>query len=187
MKRRILKSVAEEIQVTGLRFKLDDIAQNIGISKKTIYAHFDSKAAIIDSIVTQVITETDEKTNAIFSDQHLSVVEKIKQLMLVMPEYYQIYDRPVLDEMKRYYPEEWQAVHDSLEEDWNDLEEFINGAVIKGELVTDYHIAIIMKILRDAFQMTFDQRFFKQNNITVEEGLTEVIDIFLFGIIPRKK
>ncbi|MRG85238.1 TetR/AcrR family transcriptional regulator [Salinibacillus xinjiangensis] len=187
MKERILKAVVEEIQESGMRFTVDDITHRMGISKKTIYEHFASKEEIIKTIVERMLEESDQKTNQIFTDQSLSFVEKIKNLMLVLPEYYQIYDRPVLDGMKRYYPNLWQKINDSLQEDWNDLEQLIEEGIQKGEIVSHYSMIIIMKVLKETFNTTFDQSFFYKNNITVREALSQIVDLLLYGMIPENK
>ncbi|UFT99754.1 TetR/AcrR family transcriptional regulator [Radiobacillus kanasensis] len=187
MKEKILRAVVEEIQMSGMRFTVDDITKRMGISKKTIYEHFASKEEIIQTIIDDILVETDQKTNEIMANQLLTFIEKIKQLMVVLPEYYQIYDRPVLEGMKRYYPDQWQKINDSLEEDWLEIEELVNAAMKHGEVIDTYSIVIIMKVLREAVDTTYDQNFFFKNNITVNQALTEIVDLVLYGMIPEDK
>lgn len=182
-----MRAVVEEIQMSGMRFTVDNITERMGISKKTIYEHFSSKEEIIQTIVERILKETDEKTNNIIADQTLTLIEKVKNLMLVLPEYYQIYDRPVLEGMKRYYPDLWQNINDSLQEDWEELEQIIEEGIKQGEVESNYSTVVIMKVLIEAFNTTFDQGFFYQNNITVNEALTQIVDILLYGIIPEDK
>ncbi|QDP39095.1 TetR/AcrR family transcriptional regulator [Radiobacillus deserti] len=187
MKEKILRAVVEEIQESGMRFTVDDVTKRLGISKKTIYEHFVSKEEIIQTVIDQVLVETDQKTNEIMDNLSLTFIEKIKQLMVVLPEYYQIYDRPVLEGLKRYYPEQWQKINDSVEEDWLDIEELLKEAMNHGEVVQTYSVVIIMRLLREAFDTTFDQSFFYKNNITVNQALTEIVDLVLYGMIPDNK
>ncbi|MDC3413160.1 TetR/AcrR family transcriptional regulator [Terrihalobacillus insolitus] len=187
MKERILKAVVEEIQEKGMRFTIDDVTHRLGISKKTVYEHFDSKEQIIKTIVEQILDEADQKTNDIIADDELSFIVKMKELMQVLPEYYQIYNRPVLDEMKRYYPDQWVQIETSLEEDWADIRLLIEEGIKTGEVVTGYSITVIMKVLIEAINTTLDQTFFYKNNITVREALSQTVDILLYGIIPDDK
>jgi AcrR family transcriptional regulator len=187
MKERILKAVVEEIQEKGMRFTIDDVTQRLGISKKTVYEHFSTKEEIIKTIVSRILEEADQKTNEIIADDSLSFIDKIKALMQVLPEYYQIYNRPVLDEMKRYYPEQWVHIETSLEEDWDDIRVLIEEGIKTEEVVTSYSITVIMKVLKEAINTTLDQTFFYKNNITVTEALSQTVDILLYGIIPEDK
>lgn len=187
MKQQILDQVAKEIQLNGLRFTLDDIAKRMHISKKTIYKQFASKTAIIEAIVMEGIEETDQKTKAIFADEQLSIVHKIRQLMLVMPTYYQIYNRPVLNDMQQLYPQQWQKAQEALSKNWRELEFFIKQAIENKELITNCDVSIMIRMLKDAFYLSLEQQFFYENHVTVNEALTQIVDIFLYGILPRSE
>ncbi len=187
VKERIIKQVVEEIQQSGMRFTVDDITNQLGISKKTVYEHFSSKEEIIETIVDNILEETDQKTNQLMADDSISFIDKIKQLMQVLPEYHQIYDRPILDEMKRYYPDQWVKMEDALEEDWDDLQKLIEQGMETGEIVSNYSIPVIMKVLIEAINTTLDQHFFNKNNITVAEALSQIVDILLYGLVPENK
>ena len=43
MKEKILEAAIEEFEKKGLKFTMDDIAKNLAISKKTLYAVFQNK------------------------------------------------------------------------------------------------------------------------------------------------
>ncbi|WP_110943279.1 TetR/AcrR family transcriptional regulator [Virgibacillus senegalensis] len=187
MKERIIKQVVEEIQKSGMRFTVDDITNQLGISKKTVYEHFSSKEEIVQTIVDNILEETDQKTNQLLADDAIPFIDKIKQLMQVLPEYHQIYDRPVLDEMKRYYPDLWVKIDEALQEDWEDLQQLIEQGMETGEISSDYSVSVIMKVLVEAINTTLDQHFFNKNNITVAEALSQIVDILLYGLIPENK
>ena len=44
---------------------MDDLARELGMSKKTVYAHFASKEALLRAVLIQRVTETDEGMEAI--------------------------------------------------------------------------------------------------------------------------
>ena len=46
MKEKILEAAIEEFEKKGLKFTMDDIAKNLAISKKTLYAVFQNKEEI---------------------------------------------------------------------------------------------------------------------------------------------
>ncbi len=47
------------------RVLMDDLARELGMSKKTLYAHFASKEALLRAVLIQRVTETDEGMEAI--------------------------------------------------------------------------------------------------------------------------
>lgn len=57
--RLILDAATEHFLSRGYeRTSMDDVARAAGVSKQTIYLHFDSKASLLESVVTHVIGET---------------------------------------------------------------------------------------------------------------------------------
>ena len=47
MKERVINAAVEEFGKSGLRFTMDDVAKNLGISKKTLYKIYDSKEEML--------------------------------------------------------------------------------------------------------------------------------------------
>ena len=47
IKEKILNAAIEEFGKKGLKFTMDDIAKNLGISKKTLYNVYDNKEAML--------------------------------------------------------------------------------------------------------------------------------------------
>ena len=50
LKERIVDVAIEEFTLMGLKFTMNDIARQLGISKKTIYTIFDSKKDVLEGI-----------------------------------------------------------------------------------------------------------------------------------------
>jgi len=79
MKERILKTFIEEIKTTGIRFTMEDLAKKMGISKRTLYQYFTSKAEILEEIIDKTFKEIDEETEKITQDNNLDLISKIKK------------------------------------------------------------------------------------------------------------
>lgn len=186
MKDRIMRAFIEEIQDNGMKFTMDDLSRRLGISKRTLYEHFSSKAEILDAIIEQTFLEMDEKTEQIIKDDRLSLVEKIKGVMTVLPTHFEFYDLRVFDQMKRFFPEQWAKLDAALKDDWLTLRRLIEQGIEQGEVVP-MNVSLLMKMIVNALDATLDQRFFLQNNITVSEALNSIVDVLLYGFIPAEK
>lgn len=185
MRERILKAFIEEIRENGMKFTMDDLAKRLGISKRTLYEHFSSKVEILETIIEQTFSEVDEKTEIIVQDEKLTILEKIKGVVTVMPNYVEFYDLRVFEQMKRYFPNQWERLHTVLN-DWEALRFLIEEGIRKGELA-EMNVALIMKLFIDAANSTLDRDFFMQNNISVPEALSSIVDVLLFGLVPENK
>lgn len=186
IKNRIMKGFIEEIRDKGMKFSMDDLAKRLGISKRTLYEHFSSKVEILETIIQQSFEEGDEKTQQILADDTLSLIDKIKGVMMVLPTHYEFYDLRILEQMKRYYPEQYAQVEASLSEDWQTLRVLLEQAIREG-LIVNMDVTLMLKVIVDALNSTLDQRFYMKNQITVSEALSAIVDVLLFGLVPADK
>ncbi|WP_025783392.1 TetR/AcrR family transcriptional regulator [Sporosarcina sp. D27] len=181
MKARIMKAFLEEVQEKSMKFTMDDLAKRLGISKRTLYEQFGSKADILDAIIDSTLQEFDEKTEAIMQSPHLTLIEKIKKTITVIPKYNDFYTWQILEQMKKSYPDHWARIHAALNE-WDDLQELIKQGIQEG-VIADYSVPLLMKLIIEAANSTMDRQFFLKNRITVEEALDEIVDILLYGMV----
>lgn len=186
IKDRIMKGFIEEIRDKGMKFSMDDLARRLGISKRTLYEYFSSKVEILESIIEQTFQEGDEKTQRILENDNLTTIEKIKGVMMVLPTHYEFYDLRILEQMKRYYPEQWATVDASLSDDWQTLRKLIEQGIRDGEII-DMNVTLMMKLIVDAVNSTLDQRFYMRNQITVSQALSAIVDVLLYGLVPADK
>jgi len=75
---RILEAARERIFRAGLRaLTMDDLAHDLGVSKKTLYVHFPSKEAIAEQIVEFIGRTMRARFDSIFDNTKLSFSEKM--------------------------------------------------------------------------------------------------------------
>ncbi|WP_338751896.1 TetR/AcrR family transcriptional regulator [Bacillus sp. FJAT-52991] len=184
MRERIIKAFIEELHDKGMKFTMDDLAQRIGVNKRYIYQHFSSKVEILELIIDQSLSEFTEKTEQIMNNTSLSLIEKIRRICTLLPTHFELWDFKMLEQMKRYYPEQWTKVNAALS-DWEDLRLLLEEGIEQGELI-DINTTLAVKLIIDATNSIFDQRFYMENNITLPEALSSIVDVLLFGLVKNK-
>ncbi|URJ43877.1 TetR/AcrR family transcriptional regulator [Paenibacillus polymyxa] len=185
MQERILEAFVEEVHENGLKFTMDDLAKRLAISKRTLYENFSSKTLILETLIERTNDDMIRKTEQIIENNELSLLDKIKQSIRVMPLYYKFYDLRILDQMKKYYPEQWKRVHADLN-DWSPIRTLIQEGIREG-IIVNKNEALIMKLIIESVNLTLDQRFFLDNSVTVEEATYSIVDILLFGLVEKNK
>jgi AcrR family transcriptional regulator len=186
IKERIIKAAIEEIHEKGVKFSVDDLAKRLGISKRTMYQYFPSKMEILDTIIDQIFNEMNEKAMKIIEDDQLSLLEKIKSVITVLPDHYEIISLTILDQLKRYYPEQHAKMSSYLEDDWELLRVLIEQGMREGVIV-NMNLSLVMKVVIDTMNSTLDTKFYRENNITISEALAGIVDILLFGLVAKNK
>ena len=63
----IILTTYRELNLTGIKFTMDDIAAHLGMSKKTIYKMFTSKNDLILTVINAWIAYAEEEENKILA------------------------------------------------------------------------------------------------------------------------
>lgn len=178
-----MNAFIEETKLSGIKFTMDELAKRLGISKRTLYENFSSKEAILNTIINLTLDEFDEQTYLIINNSNLSLLEKIRQTIVVVPKHNDFYDLRILDQLERYYPEQWERVNKEFNQ-WDDLKALLEEGIQTG-LIVNCHIDLLMKLIIDATNMTLDQEFFLNHSISTEKALESIVDVLLFGIVKK--
>ena len=84
-KERILEATIKVFNKKGLKFTMDDIAEELSMSKKTIYTVFDNKEAMFFCMVDYCFDKIKEQKNKVLSDDTLTTSEKLRGVLKVLP------------------------------------------------------------------------------------------------------
>lgn len=103
---RIIEEGKKLIEQYGFRkFTLHELADNLRISKKTIYIHFKDKDHLISSICDSIIAnDLDEMNRAIDSAEN--PVEKLRAVFYLYN--IQMLRKRHLNQLKQYFPHDWE-------------------------------------------------------------------------------
>ncbi|MFJ7936678.1 TetR/AcrR family transcriptional regulator [Sporosarcina sp. NPDC096371] len=184
MKTRISNAFIEETRSNGIKFTMDDLARRLGISKRTLYEHFSSKVEILDSIIDVTLAEFDEQTRRILDNPELTLLEKIRKAIIVLPKYNEFYDLRILEQLKRSYPAQWERVNRSLHQ-WDELKGLLEEGMRTG-VIKHYNIDVLMKVIIDASNATLDRQFFLEHSISVQEAFESIVDVLLTGMVETE-
>ncbi|AEG58881.1 TetR/AcrR family transcriptional regulator [Desulforamulus ruminis] len=185
MKEKIIQSAASQIMKFGFRkFTVDDIASDLGISKKTIYKFFESKKEIISTVVDSYIEKEKEDTLlALKADGNW--IDKFKE-MICCESAHEKAPPWLVEELQQFFPEEW-AKADALDRfKMEQLQILLTQGVEKGVVRGDIHPAIIGMALGCAINGLFDFKFLRQHDLTFNQAMQGVKEIFLQGILENK-
>lgn len=174
----LLGSIVEEakklILKEGLLFNLDELSSNLKISKKTIYKHVKSKEEIIRIIILESYDYTKTLQKEI-SVSDLDLVEKIKALMMIVPQNKDIYTMENMKTLKTYYPSLYQEVNDMFNTDWQKTFDLIDEAKQKG---------LLKPFDNNLFRVLFVEGIFFEydKEITYQNRLNGIINLLFEGV-----
>lgn len=113
---RILNEAMTLIRKHGIRFvTMDLIAENLGISKKTIYVHFENKKKMISKVVEKRLAEQ-EKVFEQIDKNAKNIIETMVMVMNYGAIKFDEVNPLAFEELKRFYPDIFVVVKNSRRE-----------------------------------------------------------------------
>ncbi|HMR90848.1 MAG TPA: TetR/AcrR family transcriptional regulator [Chitinophagaceae bacterium] len=184
---RIVQKAHELFMHYGIRsVSMDEIASNLGISKKTIYQFFADKDALVEAVVNIEINANEEECGH-FRDKSENPVHEFFLAMDMVDDMLKIMNPMLFYDLQKYHPsafrkfEEHQnvflyrVVKENLE---RGVQEEIYRADINIPLLSRFRLATIFLIFNpDIFPL-------RKNNLG--EVLREITLNFLYGIATPK-
>ena len=90
-------------------FTMDDLAHNLGISKKTLYEQFASKQILVDACLDYFLEMSCKKTELFFAGKG-SVIENIFMGQKEIENFFNMKSARPLWELKRYFPKTYERL-----------------------------------------------------------------------------
>ena len=88
IKERIVDETIIRFNKVGLKFTIDELVESMHISKKTVYKLFGNKVELLKYVVDCVFEGISEKEKEIIADDSLDLIEKIKRVIVCLPDKY---------------------------------------------------------------------------------------------------
>ena len=185
-KKKILEAVIDLFNEKGLKFTMSDVAKAVGMSKKTLYVFFKSKEDLMLQMADYCFRSIKESEAKIMSDPTLSTPEKIRRILGVLPERYIQLDLTQLSILKSSYPAVYRRVEEHLENDWEPTIHLLENGMAEGS-VRSICIPVFKMMLEASIEQFFRRDILAKNGLSYSNGLEEVVDILVDGILVCRK
>ncbi|MBE6055265.1 MAG: TetR/AcrR family transcriptional regulator [Clostridium sartagoforme] len=181
LQEEILKGSIEVFKEKGIKFTMDDLSRNLGMSKRTLYEIVKSKEALLLDAIDDVFDNINKDKRKIYKDRTLNEVERLKSLMAFLPESLDIFDYTRIYEVKRFYPNVYEKIRFRLDEGWEEALELLNNCIEKG-LIKPVNILLVKHMIIGCINELLENDFLYKENMDYKKTYKEVIDIIFKGI-----
>ena len=186
-KQRIQKAAHGLVMQYGIRsISMDDIAANLGMSKKTIYQYFKDKDELIEAVVDEVIDTNQCACNDDISKSE-NAVHEIFLVMDMMAEMFKTMNPSILHDMQKYHPVAFSKFMKHKNEFLynvctQNLKRGVKEELYRPEIVVDILCRYRVETMFIPFNPEFQQSL-KHSLAKIEE---EILIHFLFGLVSQK-
>lgn len=165
---------------------MDDVARELGISKKTLYQFVENKNDLIEKVITAHI----EQEKEVVYDVRSKAKDAIEEMLVISKHVNQDLKKvssQVIFDLQRYYPSAWdiienfriQFIHETIERnvEWG-IKEGLYRKEINPKIIAKLYIGIMHRI--------FDPGFFPPNEYQSSEIYLESVEYHIHGVASPK-
>lgn len=186
-KERIIQEAKNLFLRLGIRsVSMDEIATQLGISKKTVYQHFQDKDELVDRVLQMQINNMQAET--IETVQSASnAIEEIFNTMDMMVKHSRNMNPMVLFDLQKYHLSSFQKFH-AYKNDFllNIISNNLKKGVEEGLYRSDIKIEILSKFRLETLMIGFNMDAFPSDKYNVTEVSLVIIENFLYGLATEK-
>ncbi len=181
LQHKILEGTIQVFNRKGLKFTMDDLAKDLGMSKKTIYKVFREKEELFLTMVDYLFDSIKESEQQVFDDPDLTTLEKIRRILCVLPDSYKDIDFRQLYSLRAKYPHIYHQVERRLESGWEKTIALMEQGQREG-VIRKVEIPIVKMMLEATVEQFFQRDVLLENGISYSEALRQVAEILVDGI-----
>jgi len=186
-KNRILSGSENLFKRFGVRsVSMDDIARDLGMSKKTLYQYFKNKADIVNGVIRCHIVEEEQKHTEIRQQAENPIVEIMLLLKWIGESFEEIPASMVYD-IQKYYPRAWNQFED-FKTDFiiEAIRDNLNRGISLGLYRPEMNVEIVAKTRMELVELVFDLDTFPPDQFNLAEVMIEQTLLFMHGIVSLK-
>lgn len=185
---RIINTARHHFFAFGLRgVTMDDIAAELGMSKKTLYAHFRSKAELLQAAILDKQQSIESDLERITSESSSDFLSAIRQLLAKMQQHLGEIHPAFMRDIQREAPEIFESVEIRRRELIHRYFSKILGQGRRAGIIRkDIPIRLTIEIWLGVVQAIMNPEKLTELDLTPEEGFSAIISVILKGLMTAE-
>jgi len=186
-KKRILEKANEQFMRYGIRsVSMDDIAAQLGVSKKTIYQYFADKEELVDA----VMQEEEKRTHADCSNCREHSADAIQEMILAMHQITQQFAQMnpvILYDLEKFHPSVFlRFLRLKNEYLYGIIKDNLIRGIEEGFYRPELNVETISLFRLESIMMPFNLSVFPPVKYNLADVTREIMMHYLFGISTQK-
>ncbi len=186
-RQRIVAAARSHFFAYGFRaVTMDDLARELGMSKKTLYAHFPSKAALVEAVLLDKIRSVEADLKRITFGPSSDFLTTLHQLLAHMQRHLEEIQPPFLRDLRREAPEMFTVVETRRRDMIHQYFGKVVGDGKAAEIIReDVPTELIVEILLGATQAIMNPEKLTELGLTPREGFSAITTVIFRGVVTE--
>ncbi len=184
---RILQAAFNMFCQRGIRgVSMDDIAQYLAMSKKTLYKWFKNKDQVVFDSTETYITTIQTECEA-FANQTTNAIDELFHLMALTKQVLSVIHPSVFNDLQKYHPESWELWmrHKNsfmLETVKRNIERGMQEGLFRNDLDVD----VMARMRLAMIDLPFNADIFPPNHYSISQVQLAVLEHYMLGMATLK-
>jgi len=189
VRQRIVSQAHQHFMTHGFRgVTMDELASDLGMSKKTLYSHFESKRLLLEAVVENKLRRVDEDLALVVAKSSTDFPTALEQLIACVRHHTEEIQPPFLRDLTRETPDLLKRVQTRRRSLFHKHIGSILGEGKKRSLIRkDVKIDLMIESLVGAADTLMNPQKLLELGISAKTCLSSIIMIFLEGVVVRKE
>ena len=185
---RIVTAARRHFFTHGFRnVTMDDLAEDLGMSKKTLYASFSSKAALLRAVVLDKFHSLEIDLDQIFLASSTDVLNALRELLACVQRHTEEIQPPFVRDIRREAPEMFKLVQSRRR---NVIQRYFGRLFEEGRragiIRKDIPTKLMIEILLGVTEAIMNPQKMAELGLTPKTGFVSIITVVLEGVITEK-
>jgi AcrR family transcriptional regulator len=185
---RIVEAARAHFFSHGFRsVTMDDLAEELAISKKTLYAHFPSKITLLEAVLADKFARLESKLRQVASEHPHDFSATLHELLASTRHELDEIKPPFVRDMRQKAPHVFKMVERRRGEV---IERFFGKLFVEGQRTgmvrKDLPAKVLIEILLGAVQAIVNPAKVEELGLTPQTAFTSVVKVVLDGVLTRK-
>ena len=185
---RILHGARRHFFAHGFRgVTMDDLAAELGMSKKTLYAHYPSKTALLEHVLRDKLGRAEADLLQATSDPGGRFADRLQRMLAAAKAQMEELQPPFVRDMRREAPELFSLVQEGrrklIQRHFGKL---LNDGRKAGPIRKEVSVNLLIEFLTGAVDSVMTPQKLGELGLTPKTGFAQVISVFLEGIATKE-
>ena len=183
LRERIIETAVEAFTIHGIKsITMDDIANSLGISKRTLYEVFSDKETLLEECILRGQKEADEFVKEVLANTE-NVLEVLLKCYLRSIEKFHATNKKFFEDIKKY-PKAYELLRSRSDQDSEETIQFFKDGVKQGIFRADVNFAIVNLLVREQIDLLMNTDICKRYSFL--EVYESIMFTYLRGISTEK-
>lgn len=185
-RQRIMAKAQDRFRQYGFaKVTLDELASDLGMSKKTIYKHFESKEELLKEVIRSITRAMSERIERIVSSD-LPFDIKAKKLLTDIGTTLGMFSRQLQIDLQRYVPELWTEIEEFRRRQILDkLSRMFEQGIREKAFRHDLNPEIFLLVFMSAAQGIINPAVLASHSFSASEAFASILGILFEGALSE--